>query len=274
MSGIPLHGRDDELAAVAGVLDAVAGGERRTLVLRGEAGIGKTRLLAEVRESARARRFVILEGRATELENDVPLVPVIDAIEPHLADLPPTAGAALGDERRARLAAVFPELGPPSAGAGPAHAAERWRLHRAIGDLLAVIGRGRPTALLLDDVHWADPATLELLEHLVRRPPRAALLVVLALRPGDAADRIVAARRATGSAGVVARDLGPARARRGGRPDGRHPRRPAARRSLPGVGGQPALAGGAGRGRSATARCRTASWRRCAPRSTGCPATP
>ena len=54
MSGVHLHGRDDELQAVAGVVDAVAGGERRVVVLRGEAGIGKTRLLAELRERLRA----------------------------------------------------------------------------------------------------------------------------------------------------------------------------------------------------------------------------
>ena len=152
---------------------------------------------------------MILEGRATELESDVPLVPVIDAIEPALADLPATARPGLGDERARELAPVLPEWGAGRHGAAPEPAAERWRLHRALGDLLAVIGHGRPTALLLDDVHWADPATLELLEHLVRRPPPAALLVALALRPGDAADRIVAARRATGSAGVVALDLAP-----------------------------------------------------------------
>ena len=68
MSGGGLYGREGELEAIAGALDAVARGERRLLTVRGEAGIGKTRLLTELRERAAAQRFVVLEGRATELE--------------------------------------------------------------------------------------------------------------------------------------------------------------------------------------------------------------
>src|SRR5258708_39936106 len=83
MSGDALHGRDGELEAIAGALDAVARGGRRLLTVRGEAGIGKTRLLAELHERAAVQRFVVLEGRATELEHDVPLVPAVDALAGH-----------------------------------------------------------------------------------------------------------------------------------------------------------------------------------------------
>src|SRR5688500_2167452 len=117
MPGDGLHGREAELEAIAGALDAVARGGRRLLVVRGEAGIGKTRLLAEARERAAARRFVVLQGCATELEHDVPFVPVIDAIEPQLPDA--HALAALGPERLGLLAAVLPGLAPAAArGAG------------------------------------------------------------------------------------------------------------------------------------------------------------
>ena len=208
MSVIRLHGREGELEAIAGALAAVAGGERRVIVLRGEAGIGKTRLLETVRDDAARRHFVVLEGRATELESDLPLVPVIEAVAPRLHDLPPGALRELGEERAARLAQVLSE-DPGAAGPDAEHAAERWRLHRAIADLLPVLGAGRPTALLLDDIHWADPATLELLEHLVRRPPRGAHLLVIATRPGDAAERVLAARRATPAPSFLALDLAP-----------------------------------------------------------------
>jgi DNA-binding NarL/FixJ family response regulator len=184
MSGNGLHGRDAELAAIEGALDAVARGERRLLTLRGEAGIGKTRLLAELRERAAAQRFVVLDGRATELERDVPFVPIADAFAPHVGDPLEAAGAS---------------------GSG----AERWRLHRALGELLGRIAAGRPLLLAVDDVHWADPATLELLEHLVRRPPADSLLVALGLRPGSPADRLLTARRASGTVGLIALDLGP-----------------------------------------------------------------
>src|SRR4051812_27916775 len=119
MSGDGLHGRDAELAAIDGALDAVARGERRLLTVRGEAGIGKSRLLAELRERAAAQRFVVLEGRATELERDVPFVPIADA-------LGPDAGDAL-----------------EATGSG----AERWRLHRHLGELLARTAAGRPLLL-------------------------------------------------------------------------------------------------------------------------------
>ena len=201
-----LQGREAELEAIEEALDAVARGGRRLLIVRGEAGIGKTRLLAELRERAAAQRFVVLEGRATELERDVPFLPVVDAIEPSLPGA--DALAALGSERLAQLAQVLPGAaadGGDARGSG----SERWRLHRALGELLALLADGRPLALLVDDVHWADPATFELLEHLLRRPPADSLLLALGARPGPAAERLLAARRAGDTAALVALDLRP-----------------------------------------------------------------
>jgi hypothetical protein len=72
--------------------------------------------------------------------------------------------------------------------------AERWRLYRALGELLETIAAGRPLALLVDDAHWADPTTIELLEHLIRRPPTDSLLLAVGLRSGPAAERLLAAQ--------------------------------------------------------------------------------
>src|SRR4051812_27032762 len=130
MSGVRLYGRDAEFEAIAGELDAVARGAQSLLVFRGEAGIGKTALLTELRDRALAQRFVVLEGRATELERDVPLLPLIDALDSQLPN--PEALAALGPERLALLAEVLPGLTGSRAGGGSG--AERWRLHRAIGE--------------------------------------------------------------------------------------------------------------------------------------------
>src|SRR4051812_20994680 len=205
MSGRGLYGREGELEAIAGALDAVARGERRLLSVRGEVGIGKTRLLAELRERAAAQRFVVLEGRATELEHDVPFAPIVDALEPALPK--PEALAALGPERLGLLAEALPGLGTGSA--APGAVTERWRLHRALAQLLALVAAERPLLLLVDDVHWADPATRELLEHLVRRPPAGSLLIAVGLRPGPAAERLLAAQRASHAVGLVALDLRP-----------------------------------------------------------------
>ncbi|MDX6656408.1 MAG: hypothetical protein QOH62_1201, partial [Solirubrobacteraceae bacterium] len=204
MSGDGLHGRDAELEAIAGALDAAARGGPRLLAVRGEAGIGKTRLLAELRETAAAQRFVVLEGRATELEHDIPLVPVIDALEAHLPGADTLA--ALGPQRLGLLAQVLPGL---ATAAAPGPVTERWRLHRALGELLELIAAGRPLLLLVDDVHWADPATRELLERLVRRPPTDSLLVALGFRPGPEAERLLAAQRSSGAVGLVSLDLRP-----------------------------------------------------------------
>jgi len=175
VSGTELVGREAELDAIGRLIGAAARGQSGLLLVRGEAGIGKTRLLDALSDKATERRFVVLRGRATELESDVPLAAVAEAFEP-VDDV---------------------EL------ATPASPAERWRLHRALRDRLDTLPGGHPFALVLDDVHWADPATLELLEHLLRRPPERPHLLAAALRPGDVAERLLAIRPA------AALDLGP-----------------------------------------------------------------
>jgi DNA-binding CsgD family transcriptional regulator/tetratricopeptide (TPR) repeat protein len=175
VSGTALVGRDAELDAIDRLIEAAARGESSMLLVRGEAGIGKTRLLDRLSHRAAERRFAVLRGRATELESDVPFAAVVEALEP-LDDV---------------------------ALATPASPAERWRLHRGLRERLDALPGGHPFALVLDDVHWADPATLELLEHLMRRPPERPHLLVAALRPGDVAERLLAIRPA------AALDLGP-----------------------------------------------------------------
>jgi predicted ATPase len=78
-----------------------------------------------------------------------------------------------------------------------ADAAERFRYHGALRGLLEPLAREQPVALLLDDLHWADEASLEFVLHLLRRVPRAACLLVFALRPRDRSERLLAAARAT-----------------------------------------------------------------------------
>jgi len=175
VSGTALVGRDAELDAIDRLIEAAGRGESSMLLVRGEAGIGKTRLLDRLSHRAAERRFAVLRGRATELESDVPFAAVVEALEP-LDDV---------------------------ALATPASPAERWRLHRGLRERLDALPGGHPFALVLDDVHWADPATLELLEHLMRRPPERPHLLVAALRPGDVAERLLAIRPA------AALDLGP-----------------------------------------------------------------
>ena len=88
---------------------------------------------------------------------------------------------ALGEDSARELAAMFPALAG-LAGPGARLAAERYRGHRAVVALLQWLTTKGPLALLLDDVQWADPATLEVLGALLRRPPGGPVLLAIACR--------------------------------------------------------------------------------------------
>ncbi len=155
-----LVGRYGELAVLHAALDAVAAGRPRVLVLLGEAGIGKTSLLALAGDRARDRGFELRTGRATEHEADVPFA-LFDG---------PTRDPAQGIQ-------------------------QRWQLFRDLATGFDRPPDGPPALIALDDVHWADPASLELLDTIVRHPPVGAHLVLLALRPGPVAEAVVSAAR-------------------------------------------------------------------------------
>src|SRR3954452_3684846 len=188
-----LLGRDRELAAAATAVAAVGSGESRSVGLLGEAGIGKSALLGAIAERGRDGGLLVLGARAAEHERDVPFGLVIDALDDHVATLHPRRIEALGPDLGAVLPAASTDT-PRPAGAG---AAERFRYHRALRALLEMLARERPVALLLDDLHWADEGSLELVLHLLRRPPRAPHLLAVALRPVDAATRRLDAARST-----------------------------------------------------------------------------
>jgi DNA-binding CsgD family transcriptional regulator len=146
-----LAGRRAELTVLEGGLEAVEGGTARTLCLRGEAGIGKSRLLAELVTRARARGFEVLTARASELERDLPY-------------------ALLGD--------AFAAETRPTVLAG-----ERHLVARGVRAALERAASAHPVLLALDDVHWADPASADAIALLAHRPPQARVLLALALRP-------------------------------------------------------------------------------------------
>jgi DNA-binding CsgD family transcriptional regulator len=130
----------------------------------------------------------------------------VDALDDHLEALPPRWLERLGGERLADLARVLPSL---AGRAGPRGLdSERYRAHRSVRALLEALASGRPGLLLaLDDVHWADAASAELLRYLLRRPPRAPLLVALSFRSRRLASGLDAALEAAEREGTLARAL-------------------------------------------------------------------
>ncbi|MEA2347058.1 MAG: hypothetical protein QOG62_845 [Thermoleophilaceae bacterium] len=188
-----LVGRADELVALERALDGAGGGQAGLLQVIGEPGIGKSQVLAELAERADGRGFLVLAGRAAEFERDVPFAVFVNAMDDYLGSLNQRAFNALGRERTAEVARVFPGLGELAGELAPSLQSERYRLHDAVRALLDVLASGKPLLLVLDDVHWADEASLELLAHLVRRPPTAGVLTAVAARPRQSADLLVQA---------------------------------------------------------------------------------
>jgi DNA-binding CsgD family transcriptional regulator len=171
---------------VTAALDAVADGSARALAVVGEPGIGKTRLLAELGALAEHRGQLVLSGRAAEFERDLPFGVFVDALDDHLRALDPQKVQRLGVELGGELAQVFPALSGLAVSSVPVLQDERYRAHRAVRELLERLAAGRPLVLVLDDLHWADHSSIELLSALLRRPPNAAVLVAVSLRPHHA----------------------------------------------------------------------------------------
>ena len=186
-----LIGRRDEMASLERLLDQLDRGHGGAVALVGEPGIGKTRLLAELRTRSQARGHAVLSGVASELERDVPFSVFVDALDDHLTRLDPGGLRMLDDGVLAELAQVFPATRGLSRTPPPAAQHERHRSHRSIRALIEHLGRSIPLVLILDDLHWVDPASTELIDLLVRRPPGSVLLA-LALRAPNAASRLLA----------------------------------------------------------------------------------
>ena len=176
-------GRDAELRVMADLLDALDA-EQGGLMLQiaGEPGIGKSRLLRELRADARGRGHVVLSGRAAEFEAELPFGVFSDALDDWLVALDPDRMGALAGGLAAELAIVLPAFEALAGRRRPELDQERYRAYRAVRGLLSAIAEDAPVVLVLDDVQWADPGSVELLCHLLAHPPRGRALLALGLR--------------------------------------------------------------------------------------------
>jgi DNA-binding CsgD family transcriptional regulator len=200
----PLVGRDAELALFERIVERAAGGSPGFAVVWGEPGIGKTSLLAELGRRANAKEFLVLEGRAAEFERGLPFGAIVDAFDDYLASVDTPSLERLAGDGLGELTRVFPSLRPLAPDAPePTSAAERFRIHHAIRELIERLAARRPVLLTVDDVHWADSATLELTAYLMRRIPRGRALVAVAMRTGQAPPQLDAAVDAAAREGSI-----------------------------------------------------------------------
>jgi ATP/maltotriose-dependent transcriptional regulator MalT len=202
-----LVGRAAERDAIASALAALAGGTGGALAIEGEPGIGKSRLLAHLGVAAEAAGHTVLAGRASEFEADLPYALWADALDRHLAETGERRLSRMGLADPAALAGAIPALAALADTPAPG---DRHRSHRALRDLLERLADARPLVLCLDDVHWADPASLDALAALLRRPPDGRVLLATAAReggvPAPAAAALSAALR---EGGLTRLALGP-----------------------------------------------------------------
>ncbi len=188
-----LIGRAEELLAIDRTVSELGRGGSAAIEVAGEPGIGKTRLLAELATRADALGYLVLSGSASELEADLPFWVFVDALDEYLAALEPRRLDAIENDVLSELATVFPALTPRASSGTAVVPQTRYRTYRAVRELLERLTATKPLVLVLDDVHWADPASVEVLGTLLRRPPDAAVLITLAVRPRQAPVRLTTA---------------------------------------------------------------------------------
>ncbi|AKN75212.1 hypothetical protein QR97_09065 [Streptomyces sp. PBH53] len=176
-------GRTDELDTLNDALARAAAAEPQALLLGGEAGVGKTRLVEEFATAAAGREAVVAVGGCVEIGADgLPFAPFSTALRALRDALPEQfAAAAAGQEEE--LARLLPDLG--EAGAGRHDEQGMARLFEITVRLLERVAAARTVVLVLEDLHWADASTRHLLAYLFRTLRTGRLLVLATYRSDD-----------------------------------------------------------------------------------------
>jgi len=180
-SGSRLSGREEELGRILWMLPPMYQGGARLVFLSGEAGTGKTRLLTEVAERARSSGLLTLAGAAYSVEGGLAYGPLRDALGEYVESQPEDLVRAHFDSLASHLSPILPELLQP---AGDAQAGDgRVQLFLAVKQALERISRDAPLVLLLDNLHDADPGSLQMLHFVARNLAPRPILVVAAHDP-------------------------------------------------------------------------------------------
>lgn len=175
----PFVGRVEELRTLGAAWERATAGERSLVVVEGEAGVGKTRLAARFATEAHAGGATVLFGRAAA-DSIIPYAPVVEALGGMLRSLPPEWRAHVVSGRPG-LRPLLPFLGEPVEAAHPAgHDApvDRYVLFETVAELVATSSQNWPILLVVDDLPWADPLTVRLLDHLVRHEAAGRLMIL------------------------------------------------------------------------------------------------
>ncbi len=178
-----LVGRTSELARLLALLAATDAGEAAVALVSGDAGVGKTRLVTELVGRARDRGFTVLSGRCAELGDSVPYLPLADALRSVSGDAAATVASLVAD--RPVLGRLLPDHGPGITERGDGRELARQQLFGAVLGLLSELAETSPVLLVLEDLHWADRSTRDLLTFLSRVLHRERVAVLGTYRTDD-----------------------------------------------------------------------------------------
>ena len=186
---VPMVGRDLELGRLVDRLARAEAGRGGVVLVAGDPGIGKTRLVEELSQRARQRGATVLSGRCFEGEWAPPLASFAEGLGAHVLTVGPAelrgdlgSGAAPLAQLVPAVRQVLPDVGEPA----PVEPNEdRFRLLDAVAQFLIARSQRAPVLLCLDDLHWADKGTVALLRYLAGLSPRHRLLILGAYRDVD-----------------------------------------------------------------------------------------
>ncbi|MBN1485820.1 MAG: AAA family ATPase [Chloroflexia bacterium] len=178
---IPLVGRRRERAELNRLLKLAQAGQGGLVLLSGETGMGKTRLAQEVARDAAWRGLGVFWGHSCELAAPPPYQPLLEVL--HEVDLCP-----LPEVWRRELGRLLPALAPAPPLLLEAEQ-EKGRLLEALARAFLALGHSSPHLVILEDVHWMDPASFEALRLLLPRLPRSHLLLLATFRPEGLAEQ-------------------------------------------------------------------------------------
>jgi DNA-binding CsgD family transcriptional regulator/tetratricopeptide (TPR) repeat protein len=179
VSSQTIIGRDAQLCLLDDVLAAATAGDPRIIVLAGEAGVGKTRLIGELEARARGRGFLVLHGESVEFGGEAfPYAPLVAA----LRDVPGDLVQALDADDRDILATLLPRLGSGEPRFSSSYG--QGRLSELVLHLLGELAC-EPLLMVLEDVHWADRSSRDFLAFLARNLRAERIAVAVTYRTGE-----------------------------------------------------------------------------------------
>jgi DNA-binding CsgD family transcriptional regulator/tetratricopeptide (TPR) repeat protein len=182
-------GRADDLGRLTAAYAQAAAGRSLFVLVTGEAGVGKSRLLAEARRGFEAAGATVLVGGCIQLGDELPFGPVAEALRPLVATQGRDRVLALAGPHRLALERLIPELTPTPERLPDEHASGAWRLYEAVRTLLTTMTRDGPVVLAIEDVHWADASTRALLQYLLGTLDDSPILVVATYRSDEVSGR-------------------------------------------------------------------------------------